>query len=197
MYQPPHFQEKDEEQAFDFIEKFPFATLISSHPFMASNVPILMDRSLIKIVTHVSRRNELAKLEGGSEVIAIFQGPHAYISPRHYESIQSVPTWNYIAVHIKGRVLKSDPSGSEKTLMELVDFIEPDYKRKWQNMPAEFKAGLIDQMRPVEIEITSIEMTRKLSQNKSKGDRDRIIDYLLSTNDSNAHQVAVEMKKGI
>ena len=197
MYQPPHFQEVSKAKAFDFIEKFPFATLISREPFGGSHLPIMTDKSKTSLLTNVAAKNDLAQLKVGANVLAIFQGPHAYISPGLYKSEQSVPTWNYIAVHVQGRIICSDSSMSEQILMDLVDFMEPDYRRKWQKMPADFKAGLLNQMRPLEIEISSIEMTRKLSQNKPKTDREKISDYLLSTDNTNAHKVAVEMKKEI
>jgi len=195
MYQPPHFQEESKAKAFDFIEKFPFATLVSREPFSGSHLPIMADRSKTKLLTHVAAKNDLAQLKVGSDVLVIFRGPQAYISTKHYDRVQSVPTWDYIAVHIQGRTIYTEPSKSEQILMEMVDFMEPDYKIKWQKMPVDYKADLINQMRPLEIEISSIEMTRKLSQNKSKADRHRISDYLLSTNNSNAHEIAVEMKK--
>jgi len=195
MYQPHHFQEESKDKAFDFIEKFPFATLMSQEPFSGSHLPIKTDPSKTRLLTHVAAKNDLAQLKDGANVLAIFQGPHAYVSPKHYTREQSVPTWNYIAVHVLGRVIYSDPSRSEQILMDLVDFMEPDYRRKWQNMPSDYKAGLLNQMRPLEIEIITVEMTRKLSQNKSKGDRQKISDYLLSTNDTNAHELAMEMKR--
>jgi len=197
MYQPAYFKEEDRSKAFDFIQIHPFGVLISRDAFIASHVPIMPSDDKSRLYTHVAERNPLAHLDAGTDVLAIFQGPHAYISPKLYKSSQSVPTWNYIAVHIKGRIIELNRDKSEEILMHLVEHIEPGYKKQWQEISSQYKSALINEMRPLEIEISSVEMTRKISQNKSESDRKRIADYLLSTDDSNARAIASEMQKDL
>lgn len=195
MYQPLYFQENNKERALDFIRKNPFACLISQNPFNACHVPIIAEESGTKLYTHVAAKNPMADLNEGAKTLAIFHGPHAYISPKHYKSLQSVPTWNYIAVHVKARIIELDRDRSEEILMHLVDQIEPDYKEQWQEISSQYKSALINEMRPLGMEIISVQMTTKISQNKSKAERKRIADYLLSTDNSNAREIGAEMQK--
>jgi transcriptional regulator len=197
MYQPAYFKEEDSSQAFEFIERHPFGVLVSGGSLVASHLPIMVSDDQTLLYTHVAEMNPLAHLDVGTEALAIFHGPHAYISPKHYNSSQSVPTWNYLAVHVKARIIELDRDRSEEILMQLVDHIEPDYREQWQEISSQYKSALINEMRPLGMEIISVQMTKKISQNKSQAERKRIADYLLSTDNSNARQIAAEMQKSL
>src|ERR1700675_60289 len=107
MYIPEFNRVRDHADAVSFIQANPFAILVSaseSGPF-ATHIPILARDVNHQLVLH----GHMAKanphwhlLQGGSESLVIFHGPHAYISPRLYESRESVPTWNYATVHVYG-----------------------------------------------------------------------------------------------
>ena len=104
MYIPAAFRETGPAVLFDFIEANRFALLASIREgaILASHLPLLRDREPCphgRLVGHMARANEQWPVADGNEVLAIFSGPHAYISPAWYESENVVPTWNDIAVH--------------------------------------------------------------------------------------------------
>ena len=108
MYIPKHFKKKDPEVAYELIRREPFATLLvqNQEGVLGSHLPLLLDLAgnEPKLVGHMSRSNPQWKLlEQGKEVLIVFHGPHAYISPKWYEE-NDVPTWNYAVVHVHGRV---------------------------------------------------------------------------------------------
>ena len=106
MYIPKHFTIKDEETKYEMIEQNSFATLFSQHngaPY-ATHLPLLLNRETLTLSGHFARPNEQWKDSGNQQVLAIFQGPHSYISPSWYETNKAVPTWNYVAVHVYGEL---------------------------------------------------------------------------------------------
>src|SRR5262245_55708329 len=104
MYIPTAFAETDPGTLFGFIEAYSFGLLVSTHqggPF-ASHLPLLLEREAGPhgtLLGHMARANPQWHDLDGQEVLAVFSGPHAYVSPTWYESEQVVPTWNYVAVH--------------------------------------------------------------------------------------------------
>ena len=109
MYIPAAFAETDLTKLHDFIEQNSFGLLVSQVdglPF-ATHLPFLLERTAGPhgtLVGHMARANPQWREAGGQTALAIFSGPHAYISPTWYEAEQVVPTWNYTAVHAYGRV---------------------------------------------------------------------------------------------
>ncbi len=105
MYIPAAFAVKDEAILFDFIDRHSFATLVSTIddvPF-ATHLPVLLDRARNRLLGHVAYANPHWRcFDGVREVLIIFQGPHAYVSPSWYVETPAVPTWNYAAVHVYG-----------------------------------------------------------------------------------------------
>jgi transcriptional regulator len=122
MYIPAAFAERDLTRLHDFIERHSFGLLVSqvdALPF-ASHLPFLLDRTAGPhgaLVGHMARANPQWREADGQTVLAIFSGPHAYISPTWYEAEQVVPTWNYTAVHAYGRVQIIE---DESALLEIV-----------------------------------------------------------------------------
>src|SRR4051812_5840105 len=106
MYVPAAFAEPDRGRLHEFIEAYSFGLLVSSHrgPF-ATHLPFLLDRTAGPhgtLVGHMARANPQWHDLDGREVLAVFSGPHAYVSPSWYEADDVVPTWNYVAVHARG-----------------------------------------------------------------------------------------------
>ena len=108
MYIPPSNAESRPEVLHDFMDAHPFATLVtaSSEGLFATHLPLVLDRTLGSHGTlqgHVARANpHWRSFESGREALVMFQGPHAYISPRWYTPGNHVPTWSYTAVHVYG-----------------------------------------------------------------------------------------------
>src|SRR5260370_37644055 len=109
VYLPPAFTEARSEVLIEHIERYDFGLLMSRGPdgFIASLIPFLVkhDGDELHLHGHLARPNpQVGHLARGDEVLAIFHGPHAYISPSWYTSGPSVPTWNYADVHAYGIV---------------------------------------------------------------------------------------------
>src|SRR2546421_8219004 len=109
MYIPAAFAEPDLTKLHEFVEQNSFSLLVSmvdGLPF-ATHLPFLLERTAGRqgtLVGHVARANPQWRELAGQTALAIFSGPHAYISPTWYEAQRVVPTWNYTAVHASGRV---------------------------------------------------------------------------------------------
>jgi transcriptional regulator len=134
--------------------------------------------------------------EDGREVLVIFTGPHAYISPAWYASAPAVPTWNYTAVHAYGTpCIISDHHRFAHRLHELVEFYESGREERWSGeMPAEFRDRLMHGIVGVEIEITRLEGKFKLSQNRPTEDREPVIPALSASADPMDRETAAMMR---
>ncbi|MFM2304703.1 MAG: hypothetical protein RLZZ135_2115, partial [Cyanobacteriota bacterium] len=136
-----------------------------------------------------------------SESLAIFTGAHSYISPTLYEQHESVPTWNYIAVHAYGLpkiiTFNDTPELMGEMINDMVDNYEADYKSHWQSLSNKYQAGMMKDIIGFELTITRLEGKYKLSQNKSSTDRKNISTALLESPDPLVRAVGVEMKQQI
>jgi transcriptional regulator len=197
MYIPEAFRGADRSALVEFMRAESFATLVSvkdEGSLWASHLPLLVSErgeSLV-LLGHVARANEHWKAFGDTESLAIFTGPHAYVSPSLYESAESVPTWNYIAVHAYGvpRVLAADAGGGTERLLEaMMEAYEPAYRRQWDGLPAEFKARMLRGIVGFEMPVVRLEGKRKLSQNRSRADQARVARALLGSPDPSAQAV--------
>ncbi len=116
-----------------------------------------------------------------TEALVIFHGPHAYISPAHYESRQSVPTWNYIAVHAYGvpRIVET----KEAMLDAMIAQHEPAHLQQWHGQTEQYKAGMLAGIVAFEIDVARLEGKYKLSQNRPEGDRRQVMESLGQSGD--------------
>ena len=174
LYIPPHFRIDDRDALFGFIEKNAFATLVSSGEagLHVSHIPFVPDRGedgKLRLLGHVARANEhWQALEGASHVLAIFHGPHAYVSPGWYRNHPSVPTWNYAVVHAHGSARLLDEAGLHELLMRLSATYESGREKPWRmsELPAPFVDSMLKAIVGFEIEVTRLEGKFKLSQNR-------------------------------
>src|SRR5438477_9886629 len=142
MYVPPHFAVSDPATLHDFIERHSFGLLVSQVdgvPF-ASHLPFLLDRAAGPhgtLVGHMARANPQWRQAHGQTALAIFSGPHTYISPTWYEAEQVVPTWNYAAVHASGPVeVVEDAEALLDILRRSVQVYESPMPRPWSFDPS-------------------------------------------------------------
>jgi transcriptional regulator len=186
MYVPTAFAEERLEVLHDFIAKHAFATLVSvgaGGALVASHVPMLLLPARGRygtLQTHLARQNEHCDaLAAGADVLAVFQGPHAYISPRWYVNPMSVPTWSYVVVHAQGRPRVMDDAELGGHLHALVAAYEPT-GGGWSAdaLPAEVLDKLRQQVVGFEIEITRLQGKWKLGQNRTTADRQGAVDGL-------------------
>ncbi|WP_105102859.1 FMN-binding negative transcriptional regulator [Microbulbifer pacificus] len=177
MYIPKHFSVNDRQELLRFVQKNAFGQLISradNRP-EASHLPFLLSENSEVLVGHLARQNPQLDSLDGEQVLVIFNGPHAYISPRWYTS-PGVPTWNYQAVHIYGIARTFT---DEQRLMSLVNKLSEKYEanadKPWQ---PEYSPKLLRAIVGVDIEITEIQGKYKLSQNRPAQDRQQVVDAL-------------------
>jgi transcriptional regulator len=183
MYVPAAFAEKDLETLHALIDDHGFATLVTntaSGP-TATHLPIMLDRTRGPqgtLVAHLARANPHARALDDADALAIFLGPHGYISPSWYGQHPSVPTWNYAAVHVYGRAkMVDDPARLDAMVRQLVEQYESGRAKPWSTdgLPADYMKGMLRGIVGVEIEIARIEGKLKLSQNRNAADRKAVI----------------------
>lgn len=183
MYLPHHFREDRVEVLARLIETDPLGLLIRSvegRPF-ADSIPFLLDGAAAggRLLAHVARANPLVSEPGdGREVLVVFQGPQAYVSPSWYPSKAEhgrvVPTWNYVMVQVRGRSRLVDDAAFKRDVVErLTNRHEASRTEPWSvgEAPAAFVDAQLRAIVGLEIEITSIEGKWKTSGNRSQPDR--------------------------
>jgi transcriptional regulator len=202
MYIPEIYKNENQEEIIDFIDKNGFAILVNqtNTKLWATHIPLFLDKNEVGntiLVGHVSVENPQGQsLKKGNDVLAIFSGPHSYISSSWYDH-ENVPTWNYIAVHVYGKVTILNLEEATNSLKKLVD----KYEAKSVNpiKVEDLSEQTMRQARGIiafEIEITSIEAVKKMSQNRDDKNYKNIISELEKSGDPNAIDTANEMKKG-
>jgi transcriptional regulator len=200
LYIPEFNRLKDTAVALSFIRANPFAIVVSTAeglPF-ATHIPVLVSEEAggILLRGHVARANPHWKvLEQERETLAIFHGPHAYISPSLYGSRESVPTWNYAAVHAYGhaRVFHQAEPLTE-VLLETISQFEQAYLDQWRGLNENYRAKMLTEIVGFEIPVERVEAKFKLSQNRPRADQSRIIQSLETSTDSAISGVAKLMK---
>ena len=200
MYTPKHFEEKERAKLIEFMKQYNFAALVNTAKkrYWASHLPFLVEEKDGEIIlrAHMAKANpQWANFKADEDVLVIFQEPHAYISPKLYDNPVSVPTWNYIAVHAYG-VPQIHHSLEERiaVLEDSFKVFEPQYQMQWESLPEDYKNGLLDGIVAFSIKIKEIEGKFKLSQNRTEGDRERIIEELGLKKDKVKLDIASFMK---
>lgn len=205
MYTPGSFRVDDLETLQDFMKRYSFATLCSSTAgeLEATHLPLLLDRGIAphgRLVGHMARANPQWKRAAGSSVMAVFHGPHAYISPTWYESDDTVPTWNYAAVHAYGTLrLVEDESRLPGIVRRTVDIYERSMPRPWsmEVVPSAPLEKLLPGIVGFEIDIIRIEGKWKLNQNHPVERREKVIRALKETGRQGDAEVAALMQKQV
>jgi transcriptional regulator len=201
MYIPEFNRIEDGATALAFMRANPFAILVSttdSGPF-ATHLPLLIDDSAgqLTIRGHVAKANpHWQMISQQQESLMIFHGPHAYVSPTLYEIRESVPTWNYAAVHVygKGRIL-SDDSAAGQVLEDLVAQFDSSYQTQWQSFAEDYRSRMQRHIVAFEITATRVETKFKLSQNRTKAEQENVIRALAGSSDSAIAGTAALMRQ--
>jgi transcriptional regulator len=184
IYIPERHAETDRAFLLDFIEEFSFGMVISSHGGLrASNVPTLLRRPST-IWWHLAKSNpQNAALAASSDVMLVFRGPHAYISPNWYQTKNVVPTWNFAVVHARGKVTRLDSDEAfAQSLSQLVARNEQRYgggdRWRYNDLPDSYLKGMRQGIVAWQLEIESLEGKFKLGQERSSPDRDGTLEGL-------------------
>lgn len=203
MYQPPHFREDRIEVMHDLMRAHPLATLVSfdGDGVSANHLPLVLHTDVSKRGTlrgHVAKANPFWKnFDASVEALAVFQGPHHYISPGWYPSKKEhgrvVPTWNYAVVHAYGPMsVFDDAEWLLAHLQALTSQQEADRDHPWAvtDAPADFLAGMLKGIVGFEFPITRIEGKWKFSQNRSEKDRGGVVQGLIIEGSPSSAQVS-------
>ena len=201
MYIPEIYKNENQQEIENFIHENGFAVLVNETlgKIWATHIPLLLETNSDGkpvLVGHVSKENPQAEsIKNNSEVLAIFSGPHAYISSSWYDH-ENVPTWNYTAVHVYGNIKILNFEDTIQSLKRLVD----KYEKTSENpiRIEDLSAKTMREARGIvafEIEIKNIESVKKISQNRDVKNYVNIINELEKMQDSNSKQMAHLMKK--
>jgi transcriptional regulator len=203
VYIPTAFCVPDAPRIHELMREHSFATLVTwsaEGPF-ATHLPLLLDASRGPYGTlrgHVARANrQWHDFESGGEALAIFHGPHSYVSPSWYDAELAVPTWNYAAVHAYGppRVTE-DRDEVIALLRDLVTEHEAGFESPWtMALPDDFVHKMVQGIVAFEIEITRLEGKAKLGQNRSDADRAQVHAMLSASSDQQARGTAQLMER--
>lgn len=204
MYTPENFTEDDPDRISELLAGYGFGLVVTvdaeGSPF-ASHLPLLHDPGSGRwgtILGHMARANpQWGQFSPGRDVLAVFSGPHAYVSPSWYGTHPAVPTWNYAAVHVYGRPrIIDDPAGVRAVVQRLVERYESDLETPWRmDLPRRYETSMLRAIVAFEIEISRLEGTFKLSQNRDEADRRNVAARLDERGFDDAKAVARLMRR--
>ena len=201
MYIPEFNRQEDRATILAFMRANPFAILISNVdgiPF-ATHLPLLIEEAGNQIIIqgHMAKANAHWKsMKETEESLIVFHGPHAYISPSLYDHRESVPTWNYAAVHVYGEpTLFTDEESLRATLHRMIDTFESSYMAQWSELSEQYQSRMMKHIVGFNIKVKRLEGKFKLSQNRTKGEQARVIQALNQSKDSNISGVAQLMQQ--
>ena len=200
MYTPDNFRVSDLQTMQADMERWNFATLITPDAegeLQVTHLPLLLRRDAGRLGTlagHMAKANaHWQAFNAGRETLAIFHGPHAYISPRWYHTDQAVPTWNYVVVHAFGRPrLVQETESMQAHLMQLIRHQEGTGPESWgpEKLSQETFASLLQAIVCFEMPILRIEGKAKLGQNRSPDDIEGLIRGLRAADGATNYELA-------
>jgi transcriptional regulator len=189
MYSPPYNRVEDRAELVEFMRANSFAVLVTGTggALHASHLPVRIhaDRETIVLDMHMAKNNPQWKEFFDDEVMVVFAGPHAYVSPRWYEETERVPTWNYAAVHAYGiPILVSEKSKKLESQRRLVADMDPQWLPKFDALSEKYVDMMLDGIVNFEIPVARFEARWKLSQNRGRREMELIAGQLAKSGDS-------------
>lgn len=203
MRQNPSFAMTDVAELRRIVRRNPWATIVSDgmDGLVASHYAVMLDADAddLTVVAHVGRPDDLVHGLGDGELLVVFQGPHGYITPRWYGDVQAVPTWNYVAVHLRGVPEILSDEENLRVLEQLVDRFEgtDEDARGMYTLPNDpvFVQRLAKGTVGFRLRPTSVVAKRKLSQNKDDVTVDTVIAGLEGDGPYANRELAAEMRR--
>ncbi len=199
MYTPPAYAESDLQLLHRRMRQWSFATLVTQgrNGLNATHLPFLLDADdgpNGRLTTHLARGNaQYQDLLEGAEALVIFQGPHAFISPSWYTNQVTFPTWNYTAIHVRGKPqLVEDTEAIHAILRKTVALYDTPLGGVWdlEAVPGTLTSTKLRAIVALHIPVTTIEGKMKLNQDKTVADRLGVIAALEAQNDALSTAVA-------
>jgi transcriptional regulator len=201
MYSPSYNRLEDRAELLDFMRANNFVLLVSGTggSLHASHLPVVANEKSgqITLDMHMARANaQWKEFFDDEEVMVVFSGPHAYVSPRWYEERERVPTWNYAAVHAYGvpRIV-SDQKKKYESQRRLVGALDPQWLPQFEQLRPEYVANMLEGIVNFEIPVSRLETRWKLSQNRSRREQESIASHLDGSSESAERALAALSRK--
>ncbi|MDR3439185.1 FMN-binding negative transcriptional regulator [Telmatospirillum sp.] len=178
LYRPAAFACNDRDDLVDFIRNNPFATMIShgaDGPWV-SHLPLIYENG--QLFGHIARANPQTKTLGNTDVLAIFHGPHAYVSPAWYRSGPAVPTWNYAVVHAVGPAHLLNDDETSQVIDHMASIYENSDQWSFSSLPDDYRSGMLRGIVGLSIAVVRLEGKFKLSQNRTAEDQQLVAERL-------------------
>jgi transcriptional regulator len=200
MYSPPYNRIEDRKELVAFMAANGFAVLVTATGGapMASHLPVVVadGEAGIVIHSHMAKNNPQWQEFFDDEVLLVFAGPHAYVSPRWYEEKERVPTWNYAAVHAYGKVtLNTDRAAKHAAQRALVALLDPQWLPKFDALRPEYVENMLNGIVTFDIAVTRLETRWKLSQNRGRREMQLIAAELEKSEDVSVRALATLTRK--
>ena len=200
MYSPPYNRVEDRIELLEFMRANSFALLVTATGGapVASHLPVTVVDSAggMVIHSHMAKNNPQWQEFFEDEVLVVFSGPHAYVSPRWYEAKERVPTWNYAAVHAYGTVqVTADRAVKHAAQRALVAALDPQWLPKFDALRPEYVQNMLEGIVTFDIAVTRLETRWKLSQNRGRREQELIAAELERSADSSAQALAALTRK--
>jgi len=190
MYSPSYNRLGDRAELLAFMRANNFPVLVTGTgaTLHASHLPVLVGKTepVLVLDMHMARNNsQWQEFFDDQEVMIVFSGPHAYVSPRWYEEKERVPTWNYAAVHAYGLPkINSDRKAKHESQRRLVAAMDPQWLPEFDRLSDKYVTMMLEGIVNFEISVTRIETRWKLSQNRGRREMELIAGQLGKSSDS-------------
>ena len=198
MFIPKYYREEDRQKLLAFLKQNNFAALITfdGEKPIATHTPveIVETENGWTIYGHISRANAQKKTFGDNEALLIFQGAHTYISARWYTEVD-VPTWDYMIVHVYGKVREIQGDELYSVLSRLVENHESNTSYRLEGLPQDMVQKEIKGVFGFVMEVTRVDGGYKLSQGKTEEERTNIASELEKRGDKDSKVIAEEIRK--
>ena len=200
MYSPAYNRNENRAELLEFMRANNFVLLVTGTggALHASHLPVVVREQNNSVVLdmHMAKNNPQWREFFDDELMVVFHGPHAYVSPRWYEEKERVPTWNYAAVHAYGvPKLIDDPAAKHANQRQLVAMLDPQWLPKFDALRPQYVTQMLDGIVNFEIAVTRLETRWKLSQNRSRREQELIASHLDASADSAERALAALTRK--
>jgi len=198
MFIPKYYREEDRQKLLAFLKQNNFAALVTfdGEKPIATHTPveIVETENGWTIYGHISRANAQKKTFGDNEALLIFQGAHTYISARWYTEVD-VPTWDYMIVHVYGKVREIQGDELYSVLSRLIENHELNTSYRLEGLPQDMVQKEIKGVFGFVMEVTRVDGGYKLSQGKTEEERTNIVSELEKRGDKDSKVIAEEIRK--
>jgi transcriptional regulator len=202
MYRSAKFKAKDQTEVLEFMNKNPFITLIGydgEFP-IATQIPVQLtedQEGRLMLSGHMMKNTDhYEAFAKNPQALALFTGPHTYVSASVYTKPASASTWNYMTVHAKGNIRFLDDAGTYEAIKKLTNQYEDPASSPaaFDKMDAAYIQKLLPAIAGFELTVETLDHVFKLSQNHPQENRDAIVANLSGSDDPDALKIAGAMK---